>query len=98
MKTTTTIKLDNQFTVQSDPYCWILTRERFGEINPETGRPRRSHNVSYHPDLRTALSMYLDLCSKASSEVLEVLTRLSTAERNIEVALERLERRPLRLG
>jgi hypothetical protein len=91
MKTTTTIKLDDQFTLQSDPHCWILTRKSFGETNPKTGKPTRSSAVSYHPDLKTALTQYLDLSSKPSSEVLDVLTRLSTAERNIEIALEEVK-------
>ena len=90
MKPFTIIKLDEKYTVQSDPYCWILTRKSIGEINPKTGKPKRSIDVSYHPDLKTALTKYLDLSSKPSSEVLDVFMRLSQAEQNIENALKSL--------
>lgn len=90
MKRIRTIKLDDQFTIQADPHCWILTRVRFGETNPKTGKPKRSHDVSYHADLKTALIKYLDICSKASSEVLEVLERLSSVEQSIVEAVRNL--------
>ena len=91
MKPFTIIQLDENYTLQSDPYCWILTRESFGEINPKTGKPKRSYDSSYYPDLKTALTKYLDLQSKPSREVLDVFTRLSQAEQSIENALRSLE-------
>ena len=91
MKNITKIKLDDEFTVQSDPYCWVLTREAFGEINPRTGKPKRSVHTSYFPDLKTALAEYLDLSCKPSSEVLEMIARLAAAQEKIEEVLGRLE-------
>lgn len=88
MKNTTIIKLDDEFTVQSDPHCWILIRVSFGNINPKTGKPKRSVATLYFPNLKTALAEYLDWSLKGSSEVRELFTRLCDAEHKIELALK----------
>jgi len=78
------IKLDENFTIDSDAACWTLTYEKTGDINPSTGKPTVSRDVSYHMNLKQALSRYLDDCLKPSTGIQDVLRRISEVEEKIE--------------
>ncbi len=78
------MKLDEFYTVESDTACWVLTYEKEGDINPNTGKPIITRDVSYHANLKQALVKYLDNCLKPSADIQDVKNRIAEVELRIE--------------
>lgn len=81
------MKLDEFYTVEPDTACWVLTYEKQGDINPKTGKPTISRDVSYHADLKQSLVAYLDKCLEPSTDIQDVIHRISEAENRIAKGL-----------
>lgn len=64
------IKLDNNYTIESDGLNLILRYKKEGEINEKTGKPKTSKGETYHATLEQALWAYID--KKVSVEVNQV--------------------------
>ena len=78
------MRLDENWTVEPDTRCWVLTYEKTGDINPKTGKPTITSNQSYHANLKQALLAYLDKYLEPSKDVQDVLNRIREAEARIE--------------
>lgn len=78
------IRLDDFYTVDDESACWSLTYRKEGDINPTTGKPSISTDVSYHANLKQALTKYLDESLKGSESLHSVLSRISEVEQRIE--------------
>lgn len=81
------IIIDNEYSVTSDSFCWILTKKppEVGK-NPftgEQGKESRGTNT-YHNTLSQVFKKYLDNCLKRSSSIEEILERIDQAERKID--------------
>jgi hypothetical protein len=77
------MKLDENYRIEQDAANWILIYESEGDVNPKTGKRSISRDVSYHANLRQALTVYLDKNLKGSTDILDVKNRLVEAERKI---------------
>lgn len=62
----------------------MLQYEKKGDINPKTGKPKTTRDVSYHANLKQALSKYLDESLKPSTELQGVLNRIAQVEQTIQ--------------
>lgn len=80
------IQLDENYRVEKDAASWNLIYEKQGDINPNTGRPSMSRDVTYHANLKQALVTYLDLSLEGSTDVQGVVAAISEAERRIALA------------
>lgn len=78
------IRLDEFYTIESDARCWVLTYEKSGDINPDTGKPTISRDVSYHANLKQLLTRYLDDCLRPSTNLQDVINRIAEVEANID--------------
>ena len=78
------IQLDEYYRIEEDAASWNLIYEKEGEINAKTGKPSISRDASYHANLKQALVMYLDKSLKGSTDVQDVIQRISEAEARIE--------------
>lgn len=80
------IKLDEFYRVEEDSHSWNLVYEKQGDINPNTGKPKLSSDVSYHANLRQALSWYLHKSQSGSTTIHEAVTAMLEAEERINNA------------
>ena len=55
----------------------------------KTGKPSISRDASYHANLKQALVVYLDKSLKGSTDVQDVIRRITEAEERIEKAVGR---------
>lgn len=78
------IKLDKNYRIEEDAHSWNLVYEGKGPVNPKTGKPKKLYDISYHANLKQALSTYLDKSLKGSTELQGVLARLSEVEQRIQ--------------
>jgi len=78
-----TIKLDDEFTLESDINNWTLKYCKEGDINPETGKPTITKWESYHGDLKFALIKYLNSAPKDAGDVLHLMKRINDVENRI---------------
>jgi len=79
-----TIKLDEFYTVESDASCWMLRYEKFGKPNADTGKTPVSRDVSYHANLKQTLTVYLDNHLKGSTDLQDVMRRITEVEQTIQ--------------
>ena len=70
------MKLDENYTIDSDKYCWILRYKKVGDINPKTNKPTVSTDETFHPTIKSALVRYCDSANKGSETISEVLMRI----------------------
>lgn len=84
------IQLDEHYRVEEDSNSWNLVYEKLGDINPNTGKPIVSSNVSYHANLKQALVCYLNESASGSTELQDVIRHISEAEDRINKAVIRL--------
>lgn len=78
------IQLDEYYRIEEDAASWNLIYEKEGEINDKTGKPSISRDASYHANLKQALVVYLDKCLKGSTDIQDVVRRITEAEARIE--------------
>jgi uncharacterized protein YcgI (DUF1989 family) len=82
--TTMKIKLDDEYTIESDSASWNLHYcAPTGKMSKTTGEPTFSTDVSYHATLAQACSFYLNERPKGSTSLTEILERLNQAERAV---------------
>lgn len=77
------MKIDSEYTLESDKYCWVLKYAKEGDINPDTGKVIISRNETYHPSVKSALKRYMDAKTKDCKRVEDVLNRLNEVEETI---------------
>ena len=77
------MRLDENWTVEPDTRCWVLTYEKAGDINPKTGKPTITSNQSYHANLKQALNAYLDKCLESAESIEDVKDLIAEAEARI---------------
>lgn len=82
------MKIDENWSIEADSACWILSFEKEGEVNPKTGRPKMTRTQTYHATLASGLRWYLMESLKPSTDAQDVLARITEAEANIIKALE----------
>ncbi len=80
------IQLDKHYRIERDAASWNLVYEKQGDINPDTGKPRMSRDVTYHANLKGALTFYLDLSCDGSTDVQSVVEAITAAEARIDKA------------
>jgi len=81
----TVIKLDEHFTIEADPYAWLL-REQREETKIVKGEEKtiKSKNVTYHSNITQALKKYIDTSLKHLERSEEYFTVLMECMLNIE--------------
>lgn len=84
------VQLDKHWRIESDARSWNLMYGREGDINPATGKPTQSRDVTYHVSLKYALVAYLEKDMAEANGIPELLERIAQAERNVEAAVDRL--------
>lgn len=88
----TVIKLDEHFTIEADPYAWLL-REQQEKTKIVKGKekPIKSKNVTCHSNITQALKKYIDVSLKHLERPEEYFTVLmkcmSTIERTFNIEL-----------
>lgn len=95
------MKLDDNFRIEEDAYCWTLVERLKPRKKKDTEEVKVDANGeivyneerTYHGTLAQALTKYLDLSLKGSEQVRDVLTRLREAEKRIETATAGVRRR-----
>lgn len=78
------MRLDEFYTVEPDASCWTLTYAKSGDINPDTGKPIISRDVSYHANLKQALLKYLDEALKPSTDAQDMVNLICGVEEKVE--------------
>lgn len=86
------IQLDKHYRIERDTASWNLVYEKQGEVNPNTGKPKMSRDVTYHANLKQALVTYLDVSLEGSTDVQSVVAAISAAEERIEKAFDGIRR------
>lgn len=54
------IQLDENFSINRDPYCFTLNYRKEGGINPKTGKPKVTQSETYHATIQQALDSYVN--------------------------------------
>lgn len=80
------IQLDDNWYVEADATSWNLHYEKEGDINPKTGKPTMTHDVSYHARLVDALKCYLNEVPKSATTVGQLVLEWNKAAERIEIA------------
>ena len=80
------IKLDDNWSVESDTSSWNLHYEKEGEINPKTGKPMMTRNESYHARLVDALKCYLNEVPKSATTIGQVVAEWNKCAERVENA------------
>lgn len=75
------IKLDEDYRIYRDQYCWALIYEHKGEINPETGKPRTTIRRTYHGTVKQAGLKYLDEVLTGHESLEKMLKQLEATEK-----------------
>lgn len=78
------IKLDDDYRIESDLSSWNLVLERVGKVNPNTGKPSVTRDISYHVNLKHALETYCDACLKSCNSIPEVIEKIKELNTRIE--------------
>lgn len=80
------IQIDEHWTVEADTASWNLEYREEGEINPKTGKPTVSSEVSYHARLVDALKAYLNKAPKDATTANEIIEAWDKAVDRVENA------------
>jgi len=91
------VQIDEDFTLESDSYSFMLRHIEAGKINSRTGEQVKKAVYSYHPSIKHALNHYLSESTKKSESVKEILAYLEEAEKKVD-ALSFLTRAQTRIG
>lgn len=79
------LKLDEDYRIEKDQYCWTLVYEHFGDINPATGKRTRTINRSYHGTIDQVLKKYVDNCCKVPDDITSLLGTLEKLNQSIDL-------------
>ena len=74
------MKIDENYNLEPDKYCWVLRYRKEGEINPDTGNRILSTDETYHPSIKLALKKYMDSKLKGCESLLEISERINEVE------------------
>ena len=77
------MRIDDNYTIESDKYCWVLRYKKEGEFNEATGKRKLSMDETYHPTVKAALKKYMDAKLKGSGAISELIERLENIEQLI---------------
>ena len=86
------IKLDDNWSVESDTSSWNLHYEKEGDINPKTGKPTKTSEVSYHARLVDAFKYYLNEEPKTALNIPQILERWDATSQLVAFACAELTR------
>lgn len=84
------MKLDENFTIESDTNCWILLFRSTGPVSAKTGEPTTSEKRSYHMSLKQALKAYFDEKLKLIELVPENILQIGEAIQTVYSQIENL--------
>lgn len=84
------LRLDKHYRIEADARSWNLIYEKYGAINPDTGKPTLSMDTTYHANLKYALISYLEKDMAEANGLPDLLARIELAEQNVEAAVDRL--------
>lgn len=76
------IKLDNKFSIESDPHCWKLVEMREG-INPKTKEPTTTRKVTYHATLEKVCKAALVKGAEEAESLQEIIDLLKTSPKEV---------------
>lgn len=82
-----TITLDKEYRIERDIASWNLVWEKHGAINPTTGKPKISRDMTFHPTLQYALEAYSDKVLGECSSVQEVLEKIAETQELIKTTV-----------
>ena len=76
------IKLDENYTIDSDAYNWILRYERTYLGKDKEGKPKEQTAIeeSYHASFKQCILKYIDEASKECDSLNAILDKLSEIE------------------
>lgn len=79
------IKIDDTFSIERDPYQWILHEKKDG-VNPKTKEPTVVTKKTYHP---TLLKCCVFMADKVAGDCTSV-SEITNAFKELEATLERV--------
>lgn len=85
------MKLDKDYSIKRDQYCWMLVYEHTGDINPETNKPTKTIKRTYHGNIKQAIDKYIDNQLIPCEDILEVKKKLEELNQNIILLTEMLK-------
>lgn len=77
------IKLDENFTIEHDTFCWTLKFQKENEVpDKKNGGTKKviTKNETYHPSIRSALSKYCDSCLKIDGDASRLIDKINELE------------------
>ena len=80
------IKLDENYTVEHDTYCWTLKFKKEKEVTDEETKQTKvvvSKNESFHASLKDALKKYADQSLKIEGSVFDLISKIKDLEKLI---------------
>lgn len=87
------IQLDEEFWLHWDACGYHLAYISYGEVNPKTGKPIKSEQISYHATLEQVLKKYADISLKHSESVMDLKARLEELFAKIDAITVNLRRK-----
>ncbi len=86
-----TITIDKHWRVEEDASSWNLVYEKKGKVNPKTGKPSISSDVSYHANMKQALVTYLQKSTKGAGTIQDAVTAMNSAEARVMQAVDKIK-------
>ena len=80
------IKLDENYTIDSDNYNWILRYEKTYEGKDKDGNPKEqtSTNETFHGSLKQCILEYINETGKWCDSLIAILDKLNEVEVKID--------------
>lgn len=80
------IKLDENYTIDSDSYNWILRYERTYEGKDKLGNPKEqtSTEESFHANFKQCILEYINKTSKWCDSLVAILDKLNEVELKLD--------------
>lgn len=72
------MKINEYYSVERDQYCFVLTFEKEGDINPKTGNPTKTFRKTYHSNMEQVLNKVLDdtVHGESFEDILEAIKQV----------------------
>ena len=77
-------KIDEDYSIETDNYTFMLKKHKRGEINPETGKPVISSGQWYFPTINMCLKKYVQECVNVCDDAESILFMLEVLNERIE--------------
>jgi hypothetical protein len=85
------MKIDENYSIKTDKCNVILCYKNEGQINPNTGKPKKTYNEWYYKDMADALNAYMNKTINRSESIPEITSQIQLAMSNIELVVSKLQ-------